>query len=62
MSKPSGYIPAIIENLNPVTEQFGDISRDSGKMQIPGSVKNVPLFVYNLLTEAEQVMDDNGKD
>ncbi len=60
-NKPT-FVPEIIEHLNPVTEQFGAVSHDSGQMQIPDSVKEVPRFMYKFLTEAEQAMCDKATD
>jgi len=62
MKSESTAVPEIIEHLNPVTEQCGPISRDSGQMQVPDTVKDVPRFVYRLLTTAEQTICDKATD
>ncbi len=55
-------VPVILEHLNPVTEHFGPISKDTGKMQIPDTMQDIPRFVYELLTETEQAMCDKVTD
>ena len=60
-NKPS-EVPDIIKNITPVTEQSGPVSHDADLMQIPDTVKKVPEFVYELLTEAEQTICDKSKD
>ena len=60
-NKPT-EVPEIIKNINPVTEQFGPISQDLDQMQIPDTVKEVPGFVYKLLTSADQTLCDKATD
>ena len=62
MKNAPASIPDIIEHISPVTEQFGPISQDSGQMQIPPTVQDVPRFVYELLTKTEQTICDTATD
>ena len=62
MSDSPASVPTIIAHLNPVTEQFGPVSYDSDQMQIPDTVGDVPRFVYQLLTDAEQEICDMATD
>jgi hypothetical protein len=62
MKNTQTTVPKIIEHLNPVTEQFGLISEDSGQMQIPATVQEVPGFLYKLLTATEQAICDKATD
>ncbi len=62
MSKAPASVPEIIKNLNPVTEHFGPVSQDTGNMQIPDTIQDIPRVVYQALTEAEQAICDMATD
>lgn len=62
MKNTSAYVPKIIEHLNPVTEQFGPASENTGQMQIPSSVVDIPGYLYTLLAKAEQAICDKATD
>ena len=62
MKNTTTSVPLIIQNISPVTEQFGPLSHDSDIMQIPANVSDIPKFLYHLLSEGEEDICESATD
>jgi hypothetical protein len=54
-------VPEIIEHLNPVTEQFGPVSKNSGQIQIP-TARNIRNYAHKFLAKARHAISDIASD